>query len=273
MPALKEPHYFTTPLMVRPTRGPGDEIFFSNRRCLDAEEYRDLFQHAGEATAVGEASADYLYFKEAAAEIRRELGDVRIIIALRDPVERAYSNYRHMRRDGLEKKSFEAALADESRRIQDNWHWMWHYRAQGFYADAVAEYQRLFSRVQIVWFEDIERQFSSVARELFEFLEIEEIGVPGRFHENASEVPASLALREFMNRPHPAKTWFRRAMEGTLSKSATERLLAKIRRWNRRSLVLDQEARRSLSYEYRTDIDALEKLTGRNLDNWRHYAR
>jgi hypothetical protein len=64
-----------------------------------------------------ESSPYYLFHPLAASRIARDLPDVRIIVLLRDPVERAYSAYTHERARGFETEEFETALALEDSRL------------------------------------------------------------------------------------------------------------------------------------------------------------
>lgn len=65
-----------------------------------------------------EASGYYMYHPHAADRIARDLPDVKILAMLRDPVERAYSAYRHEFARGFETESFERALALEDERVE-----------------------------------------------------------------------------------------------------------------------------------------------------------
>jgi hypothetical protein len=69
------------------------------------------------------------YAQRAVEEIRRINPDMRVVIILRNPVERAYSSYLYMRARGFEPCADPVeALEDEERRRADNWHHLWHYR-------------------------------------------------------------------------------------------------------------------------------------------------
>ena len=104
---VKEPNYFALAderVGLRRTgrhdRQPGvHHRFASLPRALSGRRGR---------AALGEASTLYLYAPNAAAAIRRDVPEARIIAILRDPAERAYSSFLHMRRDGRESvESFE----------------------------------------------------------------------------------------------------------------------------------------------------------------------
>ena len=64
-----------------------------------------------------ESSGYYLFHPLAAGRIARDLPDVRVVVAVRDPVQRAYSAWKHERARGFEDEEFEKALALEGERL------------------------------------------------------------------------------------------------------------------------------------------------------------
>ena len=89
---------------------------------------------------MGEASTSYLWDSQAAERIKRAVPEASILIMLRDPVERAYSQYWNDVREGLEKRSFLDALAEEQRSGPGGWGVSSLYIDCGRYADQVARY-------------------------------------------------------------------------------------------------------------------------------------
>jgi hypothetical protein len=83
MSKVKEPYYFS-PHFVQ--RYPGETV-------TDKEEYLRLFENASSYIAVGEASPSYLWDPDSPKLIHQAVPTARMIILLRDPIERAYSHY------------------------------------------------------------------------------------------------------------------------------------------------------------------------------------
>jgi hypothetical protein len=79
--------------------------------------YRDLMRSRGVGLVVGEASPDYLFHPHAPRRVREALPEVKLIVLLRDPIERAYSHYWHQFRRGHETLSFDDAVAREAERL------------------------------------------------------------------------------------------------------------------------------------------------------------
>ena len=68
--------------------------------------------------AVGEKSTAYLENTEDAQKMKRLLPDLKVLFILRYPVDRAISNYRFSKQNGLESKSLQYALSHEQQRLK-----------------------------------------------------------------------------------------------------------------------------------------------------------
>lgn len=96
---------------------PKEVHFFDLHFERGVDWYGEHFAAAAGATAIGEATPDYLYHPEAMARIAATLPDVKIVITLRNPIDRAYSHYWHNHSRSVEHLSFEDAIAAEPDRI------------------------------------------------------------------------------------------------------------------------------------------------------------
>lgn len=133
---------------------------------------------------LGEKSTNYLESPHAAERIRRCLPGVRLIFLLRNPVDRAYSNYLWSKRNGLETEGFEHALAMEDARTANlpaalRYARPFSYVSRGLYAEHLARFLRLFPRQQVLVLrtEDIASDPNAVADRLQLFLGVDV--VPG----------------------------------------------------------------------------------------------
>ena len=86
----------------------GPRTVSPNEIIQSLEEYQGLFRKAKQSQLCGDVSPDYLYFyKNAAPKILNEINaQIPIIIVLRNPIDRAYSNYLHHVSGGRENLSF-----------------------------------------------------------------------------------------------------------------------------------------------------------------------
>jgi len=135
------------------------------------------FAAAGAAAHVGEKSTDYLESPPAAARMARDLPGVKLVFILREPADRAYSNYLWTRMNGLETEEFRTALRLEDRRERElperlKFARPFSYFSRGLYADLLTPYLERFPREQILLlrFEDILSRPATLAERLHRFI-------------------------------------------------------------------------------------------------------
>ena len=148
----KEPKYFLTADAPPPTSGggPGDVATWAEHVWRRAD-YEGLFSSAPADALCGESTVFYLYDAAAQRRIRELLPRARLIAVLRDPVERAHSNWAHLRGAGLEPEAdFLCALTRETGRAAAGWAHFWHYVAQSRYGEQLARLDGLYPRDQIL---------------------------------------------------------------------------------------------------------------------------
>src|ERR1700750_2685104 len=109
------------------------------------------FATAGTQQRAGEKSTDYLESAVAAERIARDLPDVKLIFILREPADRAYSNYLWTRMNGLETEDFRTALRledERERRLPEKWKFTrpFSYFSRGLYSELLEEYLKRFRR-------------------------------------------------------------------------------------------------------------------------------
>ena len=152
MSQRKECRYFS----CMPGDFSGPMTIHSNDIIKSLEKYQGLFKRAKSDQLCGDISPDYLYYyRNAVPKILNEIdAQVPIIIILRNPIDRTYSNYLNHVRDGWENLSFEDALKSEEERRAANWAWGWSYMAVGLYAEQVKAYTDNFERVLLLLFEE-----------------------------------------------------------------------------------------------------------------------
>jgi hypothetical protein len=265
----KEPNYFALAAERVSFAGPGDSII-NQASITDLHQYEALFRGAKRASATGEASTLYLYAPAAAPAIRRHIPDARIIAILRDPAERAYSSYLHMRRDGREPLlSFEQALEEEETRVRRNWEHLWHYRGLGFYHMQLQRYYDLFPREQLaVWlYDDLEADPRRVLREVFTFLQVDPSFEPDMsVRHKVAGTPRVKMLHAALTRPNPAKELAKRLLPPTVRGRLYGALMQRNIVEHRETMRAD--TRQQLQSLYRADVERLSALLGRDLSRW-----
>lgn len=270
IPAKKEAHFFSTPDFPDQFTGPGDEGM--NRYTLRSwQEYQSLFDKVHNHKAVGESSVFYLYYPGTAERIVRTIPKARILILLRNPVDRAYSAYMHLVRDGRETLDFEQSLALEAQRKASHYEPMWLYKELGMYSGQVRQYLKHFDRraVKVVLFEEFVRDPQSAMEQIFDFLGVDtDVHVDTGLRVNESGVPKLRWVYEFIARPHPLKE----LIKPLFSQRNRERLGARATSLVLQKQTMSQATRDELTQYFAADIHMLEYLLDRDLSIWRQNA-
>ena len=144
LPNVKEPGFFAfAGRTAVPCQGPYDPSYVAEV-TTNAQDYDRLYVAKG-GKLTGDVSPIYLVDAKAAGQIARVRPDARIVILLRDPVMRAFSQFLQHRREGIEPHaSFEAALLDEKTRMRQGWSGGHGYLTNGCYAAQIKRYLDVF---------------------------------------------------------------------------------------------------------------------------------
>lgn len=178
----KELHYFSAPELVARVAGP-DDGRIHDRIIHDAAAYDA--EYAGldpGLPVVADVSPSYLQNPPAAARIRAFAPDARIVILLREPAAKVFSQYVHLWAQGREDLPFPEAFARSAERRAAGFSDMFDYDLGGLYADAVRRYLDLFGpdRVLVLLFEDMIADWPAARARLAAFLgaDLPDIALP-----------------------------------------------------------------------------------------------
>ena len=181
-------------LMAKPVR-PEPKFFldideFDNGRGYYETKY---FQaRSSEHTYIGEKSTSYIEHKEVAGRIKSFYPNARILMILRDPVERAYSNYKFSVENGIETLPFGEALEAEQERISKGGFGSsvnpFAYAKRGHYINYIRGYSEVFdeSRINIIIFEEFIGREQGIAG-LYRWLGISDGFLPEVFESRINE--------------------------------------------------------------------------------------
>lgn len=271
IPPKKEAHFYSIPDFPATFLGPGDDGM-NQYTIRDQSVYNALFDDVAGEKAIGESSVFYLYYPGTAQRIYDELPDAKIIIMLRNPVDRAFSAYMHLIRDEREHVSFEESLANEEKHKQNHFEPMWYYRELGLYSEQVKRYVDLFGQkqVKVIIFEEFARNPVKGVQEVARFLGVSDDFIPDTsVRHNESGVPKSRWLYNFISRPNGlkeiVKPLFPAAVRERLGNQAKSMVLERA--------SMSSDTRASLSAYFESDISELERLLQRDLSIWRKRER
>lgn len=220
------------------------------------EEYEALFAGAATEKAIGEASPGYLRSRVAAERIKRAIPDARIVISLRDPVERLYSAFLHWQRNGTTSRDFYEWFEPQA-------------EDANFYLPRLERFFARFprERIKVLLFDDLAADTPAVLRDLFSFLDVDQAFVPDTsVVYNQGGMPASLGVSTIIDRlsrvRFAASRWVPALKRGTGT-------LARFRRANIvKAPPPPADLRERLVPQFARDIEQTAQLIGRDLSAW-----
>lgn len=266
LPIRKELHYFSYPLLEQRVSGPGDSNVLASL-CSSRQEYESHYKGVRQQRAIGEISPSYLYFSEVSERIKAELGEVKIIALVRNPVEKAYSQYMHMVRENRETLSFYDALMEEENRRIAGWGDIWSYAESSLYAERLEKYISVFGRsnVKIILAEDMFSNPNEALHKLFSFLGVEPSFQPNTTKSyNRTGQPRSKLLADFLARSSLLKHFFKQLIP---EDTRVHLRLALMEINTGKKDTMDSKSRRYLTEFFKDDISTVETIIERKT-NW-----
>ena len=226
------------------------------------EEYRVLFNKAKSGQFRGDVSPDYLYYHQnAIPKILNEINaQIPIIIVLRNPIDRAYSNYLHHVRERWENLSFEDALNAEEDRRAANWAWGWSYVDVGLYAEQVKAYTDNFERVLLLLFEE-DIVTGQATEKVVDFLNLDSLPKsPDNIHANVSGYPQNRWLHRVMTDELVGRK-IKNAIKATPLYAGSKRIYRKILEANLKKEEMAAKTREMLKEKFQEDVTLLAERT------------
>lgn len=247
--------------------------FCHNYGIKNYAAYLSLFDAASTGQAVGEASTAYLTSPESAEWIHRANPRARIIVMLRNPVDRAYSLYRWMVNSGYEWiDSFEAALLAEASRINDyfyfnnsQYYYNYLYFSSGLYSAQLSRYYKFFpaTKIKLVLLDDLTKEPGGTLRDIYQFLGIDKnFNAEVKVHNKADIKPCSIWLNNALRQVSRRFMGRKIGIAADLLRKANLNLSGK--HWDKMS----DATRCSLVEKYRLDVSETEKIAEVDLKSW-----
>ena len=258
---VKEPQFFVKKMVMHRIHS----------GIWDWNKYKDLFKQAKNHKAIGEASVFYLYFyKEAIKKIKQYLNnEVKIIIILRNPIDRAFSAYQHVSRSIKENLSFEDAIYLEEKRLTEDETLtpMMRYKDMGLYYKMVSAYLKEFSNIHIILYDDFAKETDKELKKVFRFLGVNEnVKIDHKTKYNVGGVQWNNPLIKLI-------VLNNNILKATLKKCLSEKMRDNIwkfiLRFSRSKAVnMPPSERMKLKRFYKEDVLKLSELINRDLTLW-----
>ncbi len=266
MSPLKEPEF----LGREPDARSADGSPQPNRRkkIQTIQDYQALFDGVTDEIAIGEASPNYLFMHEQAVpKIQTHVPNAKLMAFLRNPVERAYSNYLMNVRDLVGNRK---PLADQVKYSSESSYTL----LKGRYYEGIKHFLEVFGpeQVKIFLYRTLQQDSDALMREVYTF-----IGVDNNFkadtnrQQQQAEVPKNQAINQLLRTRNPLRSTAGAALKVVLPEAQRQKLRSRLISANsqgKEALPLLDEDRQLLENYYREDILRLQDLLERDLSSW-----
>ena len=269
---VKEPKFFLCDESPPPPQhGPGD-AHSRQEWVWRRSDYEALFADAPAGTLRGESTPLYLQDPAAHERIARLVPDAKLIAVIRDPVDRAYSNWAHLWSDGLEPEAdFLAACDAEEERLARGWAPFWGYLRLGRYGEQLEHLFSVFPReqVHVLRYRELVDRPDATIDAICDFLGIEAGRVEEVGSENVStfvaDTPVNGVLRHAIRAGARAGAW----VPPQVWRRASLPLLWALKRTPAIRPELTEGQRSELVARVADDVERLEDLLGQSFGDWK----
>lgn len=247
--------------------------FFSSNPCnYTIKEYENLYKGTIDEKAIGEASPSYLRSYETPMKIKQLIPHCKIIIILRNPMERLFSDFNYSKCLGVNRGNVDDFLRKQVKNNKGSWYSLGIMIKTGMYYDQVKRYIQVFGRekIKINLYEELISKSQQFILDIYKFLEVNSSFFPNieKIY-NVGSKPIIPKLSEFIGNP-PAiiKNFFKFLLPMEYIKQ--KQLIKRILWFNVRSQksLMSNETKSYLLKIYHEDILNLEQLIGKDLSDW-----
>jgi len=164
---LNEPYYFC--------KWDLPKDFVRESMIRDEKKYLNLFKKATTHKAIGEATPSYLHSPNSAKMIKKRFPESKIIISIRNPIDRAHSGYFSNEFMNKDNQNFRDMINNHKKLIEDNEFFIYNILEPGFYSKHIKRFQNIFDKdnIKIIIFEDYIKNTENTIKSILEFLGLE----------------------------------------------------------------------------------------------------
>jgi len=275
LPERKELHYFTYDSILKSRcLGPGDKEMHSFH-VKTFDDYKKFYSNSDGYKAIGDISPTYASYMEGLEGLKSVLGSsTKVVLIVRDPIDRMYSNYLHLVREGRETLSFEDAIANEDKRFfEKGFSNFWRYKFTSSYYSKIKNVTDNFENVFILTFEDFVRNRKKRLKELYSFLGVDENFVPDNIDYQFNQ--GGLYKSNFIT-----KLIFHRGKINSFLKkiiplnATTKKIASKVTRSSKiETPRINNETELVLIKQFREEVSALKRDFGVHTEFWTRFDR
>ena len=257
MSSQKEPDYFSDKAIHQ------QGMYYGKNRVNTLDKYESLFVQK-EGVVYGEGSVSYLFYDNVAEDIKKYNPNAKIIIMLRNPIERAFSHYLMDYRLGLVSDSFENIITKKSK--HKNAHLFYQqYIEVSKYANQIQRYLDFFEKENILFidYEDFKNNVAKTVDQVYDFLNIStEFAADINTKYNTFTMPKNKGIRFIYS-----FVFLRKILTFFLPIYLVKNIRAFLFKADKKPELL-KETRSQLSIIFNNDIKKLEEVLGKNYSKW-----
>tara|TARA_B100000029_G_scaffold345396_1_gene337800 strand:+ start:2330 stop:3199 length:870 start_codon:yes stop_codon:yes gene_type:complete len=167
IPEHMEPYYYS--------RFDISKDFQRQSMITDEKNYLKLFKNAKNGQAIGESSPVYLQCPHAPIEIKKDNPDAKIIISIRNPIDKAHSSYFSYKFMNNDERSFSEKIDLFQNQCSSNEFFIFNFIEDGLFSKHIKRFQSNFSseQIKIIFFEEYIKNTPQHIKSIFEFLDID----------------------------------------------------------------------------------------------------
>ncbi len=228
--------------------------FFSSHYSKGIEHYASFFRYVENEKAVGEISPEYIYTEGCHQLIYKHLPNIKMILILRNPIDRAYSVFEFFSKKNGSKITFEAFIESNPEVIE-----------AGLYSQQLKKYFSLFDRNQflILLFDELSNDNLNAIKNVYEFLEIDTEFCPSWINQyvNTELFPNT---KQFLKKHN--LDWVIQIVKKTPLNSLLRLKVLKTKQFKKKILSIETK-KKLIDFYKKPNID-LGKLLNKDLHKW-----
>lgn len=233
----------------------------------EKQHYLALYQKATDEKALGEICNSYIFCPTAIQEIHKDYPDSKIIVMLRNPIERAFSGYLMNLREGKTlASSFLEEINRDERLSPRGWGITINYLEMGKYFEQMQRVYTYFPKeqVRVYLYDDYKKDKKELIKDMYSFLEIDTHFYPEQdLKVNEAGLPRFKYFNYFI-----AQTGFLRKWARNILGESAKKIVSKMMYSKDNVPKISNEEKVYLQQYYREDIEKLSVLLDKNLENW-----
>ena len=195
IPELNEPHYYC--------RFDVPEDFERESMITNEKKYFNLFKKSKNHKAIGEATPNYLQCPHSPSEIKKDFPESKIIISIRNPINRAHSGYFSYKFMELDKLTFSEKIDLYEEQYKRKEFSISNFIEEGFFSKHIKNYQKFFpsKQIKIIFFEEYIKNIPEHINSILNFLEISKLNNLIEEPKNSYRIPRNKVAEFLLESP------------------------------------------------------------------------